>query len=188
MELRSGALAGGCLGATGAVRTWSCTRTRLRDIGIEMNLVQGHPAAIDSAPRPADLEIPSTTMGAQRWLQGLSYRDSRRLRIMVLSVAPPALVAFAAANTEAAAGISAAGSVASEDMLGAAAAALGPIGATFSLPTLHRRRATSRRRALLARGFSLAVIASLDLSTEDDLALPMSSCTVRAKRTIPTPG
>jgi hypothetical protein len=50
---------------------------------------------------------------------------------MVLSVVPPALGAFAAANTVAAETISAAGSADSAAMLAAAAGALGPIGASY---------------------------------------------------------
>jgi hypothetical protein len=50
---------------------------------------------------------------------------------MVLSVVPQALTAFAAANTAAAESISTAGSADSAAMLDAAAAALGPIGATY---------------------------------------------------------
>ncbi|WP_082990454.1 MULTISPECIES: hypothetical protein [unclassified Mycobacterium] len=50
---------------------------------------------------------------------------------MVFSVVPAGLAAFAAANTAAADMISAAGSADSAAMLGAAAAALGPIGASY---------------------------------------------------------
>ena len=50
---------------------------------------------------------------------------------MVLSVIPPALTAFAAANTAAGESISASGSSESGAMLAAAAAALGPIGASY---------------------------------------------------------
>jgi hypothetical protein len=50
---------------------------------------------------------------------------------MVFSVIPPALVAFAAANTAAGESISASGSSDSGAMLAAAAAALGPIGAGY---------------------------------------------------------
>ncbi len=50
---------------------------------------------------------------------------------MVLSVFPPAVVTFAAANSAAAEMITSAGSADSEAMLAAAAAALGPIGASY---------------------------------------------------------
>src|ERR1700760_242080 len=50
---------------------------------------------------------------------------------MVLSVVPQALTAFAAANHAAAEGISTASSADSAAMLNAAAAALGPIGASY---------------------------------------------------------
>jgi hypothetical protein len=50
---------------------------------------------------------------------------------MVLTVIPPALVAFAVANTTAGESISASGSSDSGAMLAAAAAALGPIGAGY---------------------------------------------------------
>jgi hypothetical protein len=50
---------------------------------------------------------------------------------MVLSVVPQALTAFAAANAAAAESISTAGSADSAAMLDAAAAALGPIGASY---------------------------------------------------------
>jgi hypothetical protein len=50
---------------------------------------------------------------------------------MVLSVFPPALEAFAQANTAAGGMISSAGSVDSAAMLSAVAAAVGPIGATY---------------------------------------------------------
>lgn len=50
---------------------------------------------------------------------------------MVLSVIPVGLEAFSAANTAAGESISEAGSVDSAGMLSAAAAALGPIGATY---------------------------------------------------------
>ncbi|OBJ07363.1 hypothetical protein A5625_01625 [Mycobacterium sp. 1465703.0] len=50
---------------------------------------------------------------------------------MVLSVVPSALAAFAAANSAAGEMISTAGAADSEAMLAAAAAALGPIGASY---------------------------------------------------------
>ena len=50
---------------------------------------------------------------------------------MTLSVIPQALTAFAAANSEAGELITTAGSADASGMLGAAAAALGPIGATY---------------------------------------------------------
>lgn len=50
---------------------------------------------------------------------------------MVLSVIPPVLTAFAAVNTAAGESISASGSADSGAMLAAAAAALGPIGASY---------------------------------------------------------
>src|ERR1700734_3114102 len=50
---------------------------------------------------------------------------------MVLSVVPQALTVFAAANNAAAEGISTASSADSAAMLNAAAAALGPIGASY---------------------------------------------------------
>jgi hypothetical protein len=50
---------------------------------------------------------------------------------VVLSVVPPGLAAFAAANIAAGESISTAGSTDSEAMLGAAAMALGPIGASY---------------------------------------------------------
>ncbi|MBB5167585.1 hypothetical protein [Mycobacterium sp. AZCC_0083] len=50
---------------------------------------------------------------------------------MVLSVDPPGLGAFSSANAAAAELISSAGSADSAGMLGAAAAALGPIGASY---------------------------------------------------------
>lgn len=50
---------------------------------------------------------------------------------MVLSVVPPALTAFAAANSTAGEIISGAGAADSQAMLAAAAAALGPIGAGY---------------------------------------------------------
>jgi hypothetical protein len=53
------------------------------------------------------------------------------VRAMVLSVVPQALTAFAAANNTAAEGISTASSADSAAMLNAAAAALGPIGASY---------------------------------------------------------
>jgi hypothetical protein len=50
---------------------------------------------------------------------------------MVLSVSPPALEAFADANTVAGKMISSAGSADSGAMLSAVAAAVGPVGATY---------------------------------------------------------
>jgi hypothetical protein len=50
---------------------------------------------------------------------------------MVLSVSPVGLEAFSAANTSAAESITSAGSADSGAMLGAVAAAVGPIGASY---------------------------------------------------------
>jgi hypothetical protein len=55
--------------ATGQ-RTFGRSLKMLHNNHIQTNLKQGHPAARDSVPGPADMEIPSMTMGAQFWLQG----------------------------------------------------------------------------------------------------------------------
>ena len=57
--------------------------------------------------------------------------SSRKVDTVTLSVTPQALAAFAAANCEAGELITTAGSADASGMLGAAAAALGPIGAAY---------------------------------------------------------
>jgi hypothetical protein len=92
---------------------------------------------------------------------------------MVLSVAPPGLAAFAAANTQAAAGIAGAGSADSEAMLGAAAAALGPIGATYL--AAYAPAQTSNVTSTLRVGEVHAAIAA---ATEASLASFVAADTV----------
>jgi hypothetical protein len=64
-------------------------------------------------------------------LRTIDTRDQEEAHRMSFSVVPPALAAFAAANDEAGEMISSAGSADASAMLAAAAAAVGPIGATY---------------------------------------------------------
>ena len=75
---------------------------------------------------------------------------------MVLSVVPPGLEAFTAANTGAAATISAAGSADSAAMLSAAAAAVGPIGAVY-LAAYGPAQASNLAGTLLVGGVHAAI-------------------------------
>jgi hypothetical protein len=84
---------------------------------------------------------------------------------MVLSVVPPGLAAFAAANTAAAEMISSAGSADSAAMLGAAAAALGPIGATF-LAAYGPAQANNLAATLLVGGAHAGIGAATEASGE----------------------
>jgi hypothetical protein len=67
--MRYPTLVGGCRRQP-AARCTDAIRKCLHDTIIRTSLKQGHPAATDSAPGPAGLEIPPTAMGVQCWLQG----------------------------------------------------------------------------------------------------------------------
>jgi hypothetical protein len=82
---------------------------------------------------------------------------------MVLSVVPPGLVAIAAANAEAGSEISAAGSADSAAMLGAVAAAVGPIGATY-LAGYAPAQANNLAGTLLVAGVHSAIASATDTS------------------------
>jgi Zn-dependent alcohol dehydrogenase len=82
---------------------------------------------------------------------------------MVLSVTPPGLVAFAAANTAAGEMISSSGSADSAAMLGAAATALGPIGAAF-LAAYAPAQADNLAATLLVGGVHTGIGAATEAS------------------------
>jgi hypothetical protein len=88
---------------------------------------------------------------------------------MVLSVVPPGLAAFAAANNAAAEMISSAGSADSAAMLGAAAAALGPIGAAF-LGAYGPAQANNLAGTLLVGGVHAGISGATEASTASFIA------------------
>ena len=88
-----------------------------------------------------------------RWLTIL---DSRKVGVVVFSVVPPGLEAFAAANSAAGESISTAGSADSAAMLDAAAAAIGPIGASY-LAAYGPAQASNLAATLLVGGVHEAI-------------------------------
>ncbi|OBA63492.1 hypothetical protein A5647_04910 [Mycobacterium sp. 1100029.7] len=91
---------------------------------------------------------------------------------MALSVVPQALTAFAVANSTAAEGISSAGDVDSGAMLGAAAVALGSIGASYLAaygPAQANNMAATMMLARVHEGIAAATqAASMSFAAADD--------------------
>lgn len=81
----------------------------------------------------------------------------------VFSAVPEAMEAFSAANQAAAATIAAAGSADSQAMLGAAAAALGPIGASY-LAAYAPAQANNLAATMLVAHVHAAIGAGTDVS------------------------
>jgi hypothetical protein len=84
---------------------------------------------------------------------------------MALSVTPPALAAFAAANDEAGEMISTVGSVNAPAMLGAVAAAVGPIGASY-LAAYEPAQSNNLAATLMVGGAHEAIGAATGESSE----------------------